>query len=155
MESPNAFLTSKSRKTSLTIIDFYSQNPSKINEKSEKNRSRRSKSDFFRVRTSKNQIWSPKVRFENPTQSTIKRNRNFWRGVENVFESWRALNCIRRVLEGFWGVLETSRQRSGGPSRRFEGVRREKRMPKPAEERVPSRFGVRLEFFNFKLSFFM
>ena len=66
MESQNALLASKSRQKSSAIIEFYHQNPSKILEKSEKNRSRRSKSDFFRVLTSKNQIWSPKVRFENP-----------------------------------------------------------------------------------------
>ena len=63
MESQNAFLTSKSRQKSLTIIEFYYQNPSKIHETSETNRSRRSKSDFFSSSNFKNLILRAKLDF--------------------------------------------------------------------------------------------
>ena len=50
MESQNAFLTSKSRQKSLTIIEFYTQNPSKINE----NRKKIAKIDTNRSKSNKN-----------------------------------------------------------------------------------------------------
>ena len=63
MESQNAFLTSKSRQKSLTIIEICYQNPSKIHEKSEKKSKSEVQERFFSSSNVKNLILRAKLDF--------------------------------------------------------------------------------------------
>ena len=63
MESQNALLALKSRQKSLTIIEFYFQNPSKIHEKSAKKSKSEVQERFFSSSNVKNLILRAKLDF--------------------------------------------------------------------------------------------